>query len=57
MRGVVATLNLSIYGPPFPVVAVSAVELQRKPYIHKTTIDEDNPQFIGTGNQGLGDYD
>jgi len=54
MWRVVMAVYRPINGPAFPMEAVSPLELQREPHIHKTAISQDDAQFIDAGAKRLG---
>jgi hypothetical protein len=50
-----ATVDPSITGVSFPVEAVSALELEREPHIHKASVGQDDTQFVDIGDNRLDD--
>src|SRR5262249_43341190 len=54
MWRVVTAIKRPVNGLAFPVEAVTPLELQGEPHIHKAAIGQDDAQLIGTGAKRLG---
>ncbi len=53
MRRIVMPINRSINAAPFPMITITAIQFQQKPYVHKTSLMKENAKFVDIQDKSL----